>query len=277
MCYYNGQRVTRAEYIELKGLAKPVRNYDFLNVGVHNGFNYAPCAILVQSEDGRDFEIKQAEWGYVPGFLKTREEANIFRRQYTTLNFKAENLFVKEDGKRSMWADAAKVRRCLVLSTGLVESRHMPSYGKKGQLLKATEKIPYLVGVKDLEYFYFPGLYNDWFDKEQGIWVTTVAFGVVPANYVMGQIHNSKVRMPSILTEELAYEWLMTKPTEERLQEIALTQIPSRLLEFCTIDKNYRTEHEATPVEYAEVPAIDMTFAESEELLYNNWPAVQAV
>jgi len=41
MCYYNGQRVTRAEFIILKGLEKPVRNYDFLNVGVHNGFNYA--------------------------------------------------------------------------------------------------------------------------------------------------------------------------------------------------------------------------------------------
>ena len=70
MCYYNGQRVTRAEYIELKGLAKPVRNYDFLNVGVHNGFNYAPCAIAIPSEDGRDFEIVQAEWGYVPGTIK---------------------------------------------------------------------------------------------------------------------------------------------------------------------------------------------------------------
>jgi hypothetical protein len=42
----------------------------------------------------------QAEWGYVPGFVKTRTEANIFRAKYTTLNFKSENLFLKEDGKR---------------------------------------------------------------------------------------------------------------------------------------------------------------------------------
>ncbi|WCT14390.1 hypothetical protein [Mucilaginibacter jinjuensis] len=38
---------------------------------------------------------------------------------------------MKEDGTRSMWADAAKNRRCLVLSTGIVESRHVPKIGKK--------------------------------------------------------------------------------------------------------------------------------------------------
>jgi len=51
MCYYNGQKVTRAEFIQLKQLEKVVRNYDFLDVGVHNGFNYAPMAIAVASDD----------------------------------------------------------------------------------------------------------------------------------------------------------------------------------------------------------------------------------
>jgi len=280
MCYYNGQRVTRAEYIELKGLAKPVRNYDFLNVGVHNGFNYAPCAIAIPSEDGRDFEIVQAEWGYVPGYIKTREEANIFRRQYTTLNFKAENLFVREDGKRSMWADAAVTRRCLVLSTGMVESRHIPKIGKKGQELKATDKFPYYITIKGREYFWFPGLYNEWFDPETGKWVNTVAFGVTKANGAMRQIHNSKLRMPSIPPDDLAWEWMMTKPTdgkltekqEARLSEIALTQIPSAYMEFCTINSDYRFAGEATPLEYPNLPGIDMAFLDTEELLFNHWP-----
>jgi hypothetical protein len=125
MCYYNGQKVSRSEFIRLMHLVKAVSNFNLLNVGVHNGFNYAPCAILVPTEDGKDFDIVQAEWDYVPGFIKTRAEANIFRAKYTTLNFKSENLFVKEDGKRSMWAGAAKNRRGLVLSTGIVESRHL--------------------------------------------------------------------------------------------------------------------------------------------------------
>ena len=210
----------------------------------------------------------------MPGILKTREEANQFRRLYTTLNFKSENLFVREDGKRSMWADAARVRRCLVLSTGIVESRHIPKIGKKGQELKETIKYPYQVGVKEHEYFFMPGLFNDWFDKEQGIWVTTVAIGITEANELMKQIHNSQKRMPTILTEDLAWEWLLEKPSDERLMEIAGTQIPSRLMEFCTIDPDYRTTLEAHPKEYPELAPLNMGYLDTEELKFNHWPQV---
>jgi putative SOS response-associated peptidase YedK len=273
MCYYNGQKVTRTEFIRLKNLERAVRNFNFLNVGVHNGFNYAPCAILVPSEDGKNFDIVQAEWGYVPGYLKTRDEALMFRRKYTTLNFKSENLFVKEDGKPSMWSAAAKNRRCLVLSTGIVESRHIPKIGKKGQELKETIKYPYYVTVKGREYFYMPGLYNEWLDPETSQFVNTVAIGITEANSLMRQIHNSKLRMPSILTEDFAYEWLLGKPSEERLSEIARTQIPSRMLEFCTIDPDYRLAKEATPRDFLELAPIDTSFLDfAEELQFNHWP-----
>ena len=273
MCYYNGQKVTRAEFIKLKSLEKAVSKYNFLNVGVHNGFNYAPCAILIPSEDGKDFDIVQAEWGYVPGFIKTRAEANVFRAKYTTLNFKSENLFVKEDGKPSMWASAARNRRCLVLSTGIVESRHIPKIGKKGQELKETIKYPYQVSVKDQEYFFMPGLYNEWLDPETTQFVNTVAIGITRANDLMKQIHNTKLRMPTILTEDLAWEWLMEKPGEERLQLIARTQIPSRLLEYCTIDTDYRKALEATPRDFEELPALNTSYLYREELEFDHWPA----
>lgn len=271
MCYYNGQRVTKAKFIELKQLEKAVKDYDFLDVGVHNGFNYAPCAIAVATDDHRDFDIQQAEWGFIPGYAKDRADAKKFRGIYTTLNFKAENLFVNESGKKSMWAEAALQRRCLVLSTGLVESMHVPMYGKKGQLLKETEKIPYNVGVVGKEYFWFAGLYNDWFDKDAGQWVRTVAFATTAANLIMKQIHNSKKRMPTILTDELAWEWLMEQPSEERLTEIALTQIPSRLMDACTIDKDYRYSGEVTPVDYPDHPALDMSFVDVETLEFDHW------
>jgi len=273
MCYYNGQKVTRAEFIKLKALEKAVSKYDFLNVGVHNGFNYAPCAILIQTEAGKDFDIVQAEWGYVPGFIKTRAEANIFRAKYTTLNFKSENLFVKEDGKRSMWADAAKNRRCLVLSTGIVESRHIHKIGKKGQELKETIKYPYHVQVKGQEYFYMPGLYNEWLDPETTQFVNTVAIGITKANDLMKQIHNTKLRMPTILTEDLAWEWLMEKPGEERLTEIARTQIPSRLLVYCTIDPDYRKALEAIPKDFSDLAPLNTSYLYREELEFDHWPA----
>jgi len=271
MCYYNGQKVTRAEFIQLKQLEKAVRDYDFLDVGVHNGFNYAPCAIIVPTDDTRDFEIQQAEWGYVPGYLKTREEATKFRRMYTTLNFKGENLFTKDDGKKSMWADAARKRRCLVLSTGIIESRHEPTYGKQGQVLKATAKIPYYINVVGKEYFWFVGLYNDWFDPEKNAWVRTVAFATTAANGTMKYIHNSKERMPTIPPDDLCWEWLMEEPSDERLQEIAVSQIPSSMMEACTISSDYRFSGEATPQEYADHPALDSTFVDTEELAFDHW------
>ncbi|UOE48707.1 SOS response-associated peptidase [Mucilaginibacter sp. SMC90] len=273
MCYYNGQKVTRSEFIRLKNLEKEVRRYNFLNVGVHNGFNYPPCAILIPSEDSKDFEIVQAEWGYVPGFVKTRAEANLFRAKFTTLNFKSENLFINATGKRSMWADAAKNRRCLVLSTGIVESRHVPKIGKKGQELKETIKYPYYIAVKDQEYFFLPGLYNEWLDPETSQFVNTVAIATTEANMLMKQVHNSKMRMPTIPPDDLAYEWLFANPTEQRLVEIARTQIPSKMLEFCTIDSNYRITGEATPKQYAELAPLDVTYLDTAEILqFDHWP-----
>lgn len=254
----------------VEAIGESRKRLGFLDTGIHNGFNYGPCAIIVATDDRRDFEIQQAEWGYIPGSAKDRAKAKLFRLKYTTLNFKGENLFKKEDGKPSMWADAGRKRRCLVLSTGLVESMHMPTYGIKGQLLIATEKIPYQVGVIGKEYFWFAGVYNDWFDKEAQQWVRTVAFATTSANLVMQQIHNSKKRMPTILTDNLAWEWLMEEPSEARLTEIALTQIPSKLMEACTIDKNYRFAGEATPVGYPDHP-LDLTFVDQEKLDFDYW------
>lgn len=136
-------------------------------------------------------------------------------------------------------------------------------------------KYPYQVSLKGQEYFYLPGLYNEWLDPETSQFVMTVAFGITDSNQVMSQIHNSKKRMPSILTDELAWEWLMEKPSEERLSQIARTQIPSRLLDFCTVDRNYRTALEATPLEYPELPPIDTSFINTEELQFNHWPEEQ--
>lgn len=268
MCYYNGQKVTRSEFIALKQLEKAVRNYDFLNVGVHNGFSYKPCAILVANEDKTDFEIVQAEWGYIADYIPDRAEAEKFRRMYTTLNFKAENMFISEKGRKAMWADAAIKRRCLVLSTGIIESRHVPKLGKKGQPLAATDKFPYEIGIKGKEYFWFAGIYNEWLDQDTGELIKTFALGTTQANEVMKQIHNSKRRMPSILSDELAWEWLMTNPSKERLTEIALTQIPSNQMEFCTIEKGYQASGESVPFKYEDLPEIDLTFLDTEVLLY---------
>jgi putative SOS response-associated peptidase YedK len=268
MCYYNGQKVTRTEFIRLKNLEKAVRNYNFLNVGVHNGFMFQPMAIAIANADQTDFEIVQSQWGYVPASTKSREDALAFLRRYLTMNFKGENIFTNDEGRTSMWSDAIKKgRRCLVLSTGIVESRHVEKLGKKGQPLAAKEKYPYMVTLPAQEYFWFPGLYNQWLDPETGELVYCAALGTTPANSLMKQIHNSKERMPTILNDNLAYEWLMTNPSEDRLKQLALTQVASKDMEFCTISKEYLSTREANPLEYSDLKPIDMSYLDTTEAL----------
>lgn len=268
MCYYNGQKVSRSEFIKLQKLEKEVSRYNFLNVGVHNGFMFQPAAIAIANEDKTDFEIVQAQWGYVPASTKSREEALQFLRRYLTMNFKGENIFTNDEGRRSMWADAVKKkRRCLVLSTGIVESRHVEKIGKKGQVLAAKDKYPYMVTMKDHEYFWFPGLYNQWVDPDTGEIVNCFALGTTPANSLMKQIHNSKERMPSVLNEDQAYEWLMGDPSDERLTQLALAQVPSKDMEYCTISKEYLTSREAVQQEYPELSPIDMSYMDTTETL----------
>jgi putative SOS response-associated peptidase YedK len=271
MCYYNGQKVTRAEYIQLKQLEKAVRNYDFLNVGVHNGFMFQPAAIAVANADKTDFELVQAQWGYMPYSIKSHEEAQKFLRIYTTMNFKSENMFLNDKGDKSMWADAVnKGRTCLVLSTGMVENRHINKIGKKGEPLKATDAYPYMVTMKGREYWWMAGLYNQVLDKETGELVYTFAFATTKANALFKQIHNkdNKWRIPAVLNDDQAWEWLMSNPSPERLQEIARTQVPSKDMEYCTITKEY-LQRIANPAEYPNLSAIDMSYMDTEEqLLY---------
>jgi putative SOS response-associated peptidase YedK len=172
-----------------------------------------------------------------------------------------------------MWVEAARKRRCLVLSTGIVESRHEPKIGKKGQELKATTKYPYLVGVKEKDYFWLPGVYSDWYNPETSETRRTFAIGITKANNVMRQVHNSRLRMPCVFTDDLAWEWLMGDLSDERITELAMTQIPSSMLEVCTIDPTYRTTGELLEKEYPELKAIDLTFLDQEELEFNYWKA----
>ncbi len=44
-----------------------------------------------------------------------------------------------------------------------------------------------------------------------------------------------------MLTEELAWEWIMSDLSEERIKEIAAYQIPSGALSAYTIQKKFKT------------------------------------
>ncbi|GLU56391.1 hypothetical protein Dfri01_58520 [Dyadobacter frigoris] len=271
MCYYNGQRVSRSEYIRLMDLEKAVKNYNFLNNSIQEGFAYGQSAVLKPNDVKSNFEIVQMEWGFIPSYLSTREDVKKMRSGYkeangkyhpplTTLNAKGEELLLIDPftKKPKMYRKAALERRCLVLSTGFYEWRHVyPKNKRTGEPLKTAVKYPYYISLKDQEYFYMAGIWQPWTDRQTGEQVNTMAIVTTDANYIMKQVHNSKNRMPTILGDELAWEWMMDDISEERITEIATSQYPAKLMQAYSIEKEFRASVEPTTAfTYEELPPL---------------------
>ncbi|HVM87936.1 MAG TPA: SOS response-associated peptidase family protein [Puia sp.] len=267
MCYYNGIKVTHGEFLRLKHLEKIVTAS--INIPVIEGPLYLPDTnypVLKPVAGKEDFDITNMEWGFLPSenewpFLKNRIEVERWRKGYkdengewhngyTTLNATCENLFVNERGKPSLFRNAAMERRILVPSTGFFEWRHLPQIGKKGQPLKAMAKYPYYIYLPEFleagKPFYMAGIWNPWSDSETGEHVETFAIVTAGANGLMTQVHNVKKRMPTILNEDLAYEWMFGKLSKERILEIAKEQYPSPKMWAHTVAKDFKTAPDPT-------------------------------
>jgi putative SOS response-associated peptidase YedK len=156
-----------------------------------------------------------------------------------------------------MYSDASLKRRCLVLSTGFYEWRHVFPIGKKGQLLKTAVKYPYHIELKNNPYFYIAGIWQNWTDKDTGENIDAFALITTKANSLMEQVHNSKKRQPTILTEDLAYEWIFGGLSEQRITEIATYQIPAEEMQACTIRRDFKEALDPTEAfTYEDLPAL---------------------
>ncbi len=163
------------------------------------------------------------------------EKTGKYRPPITTLNAVGEELLLP--GK--MYRDAALNRRCLFPATDFYEWRHIFPIGKKGQPLKTAIKYPYRIGVKNKEVFFIAGIWQPWTDRETGETVDTCALVTTKANSIMEQIHNSKKRMPTILTEKMAGEWISDGLSEQRITEIATSQLPADEMDVHTVRKDF--------------------------------------
>ncbi len=73
----------------------------------------------------------------------------------------------------------------------------------------------------------------------------------------MEQVHNSKKRQPTILTEDLAYEWIFGGLSEQRITEIATYQIPAEEMQACTIRRDFKEALDPTEAfTYEDLPAL---------------------
>lgn len=250
MCNFMGCRVSRVQLIKLKQIEKELGTLSALEElqKMKDGFTYSNSVIIRKA--GNDIEAVKAHWEFIPVWIKGMEELKAARKQgIPWLNAKSETLL---DSK--MFRNAALNRRCLVLATHFYEWRHYKPEGEKKDI-----SYPYAIEMADQNYFYMAGIWQTWTDKGTGETMDTFAIITTKANELMESVHNTKKRMPTILPEDLAYDWIMEDLPEERIKEIAAYQFPSEQMAAYTIAKDFKkADDPLAPFEYSELPELDI-------------------
>ena len=90
--------------------------------------------------------------------------------------------------------------RCLIIADGFYEWQWLDKKGK--------EKQKYLITLPGEQLFAFAGLWSRWVNLETGEIVKSYTIITTEADQLMSEIHNSKKRMPVILTRENENEWM---------------------------------------------------------------------
>jgi putative SOS response-associated peptidase YedK len=251
MCNFMGTRVTVVQFIRLKEIEKSLGTLAAMEEleKMKDGFRYSN-SVVIRKAGNNDIEAVSMHWEFIPVWVKTMEEVKAARKQgIPWLNATSEKLL-----ESKMFRNAALKRRCLVLASHFFDWRHFKPEGAKKDI-----SYPYLIEVADAPYFYMAGIWQPWTDKETGETMDTFAIVTTKANKLMEAVHNTKKRMPTILTEDLAYEWIMNDLSEERIKEIAAYQLPSQKMVAHTIAKDFKTaEDPLAEFKYEELPAISM-------------------
>lgn len=147
-------------------------------------YNIAPTQQIAAVLNKTHQELSFVKWGLIPFWAKDKSIGT------RLINARAETIVEKPAFKHSF-----KSRRCLIFADGFYEWKE--SSGKR--------KSPFYIKLRTGEPFTFAGLWDSWFDKENGTNLTTATIITTEPNEMMMDIHN---RMPVILSKEYRKLWL---------------------------------------------------------------------
>jgi putative SOS response-associated peptidase YedK len=189
MCYYSSISVD-FRIIETRFGAKFVQRESFVPVFSASAFTLPLMPVITNENPG---EIALYQWGLIPFWVKDETTAQKIRQQ--TLNARAETIFTKPAFRYSISS-----RRCLAIVDGFFEWRHINN-----------KSYPYCIRLKDHEPFALAGIWDKWQNPKSGSEVRTFSIITTQANSLLEQIHNTKKRMPVILTRDGEKTWLESK------------------------------------------------------------------
>ncbi len=189
MCFFSKLSQPLSQ-IEQRFKAKAIDTQKF-EPSPYNGFSFPKTPVITNlSQD----KIQFFQWGLIPSWSKD-EGIKKF-----TLNARIETLDIKPSFKN------IQNQRCLVIADGFYEWKWLDPKGK--------EKQKYELSLPDQTIFSFAGLWSQWVNPQTGELIQTYTIITTQANALMSEIHNSKQRMPIILTQAYEYDWLMGRNFE---------------------------------------------------------------
>lgn len=184
MCFYFQQNYSLSELeehynieVQSSDLSQP-QNYI-------NGFTFPKTVVVANN---KPTVLQYFDWGLIPRWAK---DINIRK---CTLNAKIETLSAKPSFRGII------NQRCLVPADAFFEWQWLDSKGKRKQ--------KYCITLPDQELFSLAGIWSSWTDPITAEIKHTYSLVTTEANILLSRIHNSKKRMPVVLTKEKGAGWL---------------------------------------------------------------------
>jgi putative SOS response-associated peptidase YedK len=179
---------------------------------------------------GNPGTVRLLKWGLIPPWVKTSDDAEEIR--FKTFNARAESVDTKPSFSLSF-----RSKRCLIPVKGFYEWQHV------GKI-----KIPWYIYHAEDDIFTIAGLYSEWTPPGETGLVSTFSIITTDANELMAEIHNSKKRMPVILSRNDEKKWIDLSLSAADATGM-LKPCPSELLRAHTISPlvNSKTANRNTP------------------------------
>ncbi len=230
MCY----SVAIPDKIELEAfLGANVNVDDWTTLYYHlSAFSFAKIPVMTQEDHA---QVKAFRWGLIPAWCK--DEAQAKEMRLMTLNARSETIFEKPSFRSSI-----DKKRCLIFVNGFYEWKEI----KK-------KKYPHYIHMKDQPVFAMGGIYESWVNTETGEIIDSCSIVTTPANELMSEIHNVKLRMPLILPKERMMQWIDNSIGKEAIQQL-MKPLEENLLEAFTVSKLVTSRSEDTNVPEVKKP-----------------------
>jgi putative SOS response-associated peptidase YedK len=192
MCYYIKAISELSEFAKELSKRAYANTDEYVPAEKVSGFGFPRLPVITQE---RPNEIQLFKWGLIPAWATDDNALELARM---TLNAREDTIFEKPS-----FRDSIGSKRCVLAINGFYEWRH-----------EGKAKIPYFIALKDKKPLTLGCIYSVWKGQETFSIVTT------NANPLMEYIHNTKKRMPLIISREEIDRWIDPNLTKTEIKEL---------------------------------------------------------